>query len=778
MAKITKIKKRNGQIAEFDQAKITDAIWHAAKSVGGTNKDLATQISNQVTAVLEIFYKGDGTVPNVEQIQDLVEKILIEGGHAQTAKAYILYRSQHDAIRENQEKLLGGKTTQLPFSPNALKIIAGKYLQRDENGNVYETPEEMYERIAKSIANVEKDYGKSKEEIKDINEKFLKMLTDFEFIPAGRTIANAGTKNRLVSNCIVIHFEDSMEGIFQTLKDAALLQQAGSGLGFAWHLLRPAGTRAKSTSGMASGPVSFLRAFNESFGVIKQQGRHGANMGVMRVDHPDILEFIESKYKEGALVNFNISVSLTDEFMNQVKNKSTEPWLCTWKGKKMKPRRIIRNSRGAFIEAQEETLTAMELMDKIIELAWRNGEPGVLFPDAANRANPVPELGELHATNPCGEQWLHDGDVCNLGSINLAKFVKNNDIDEKRLEEVTRLGVRLLDNVIDMTDFPVEKVNSTFRNNRRIGLGIMGFADMLYQMRLSYASKEGQDLARRVMGLINRTAEDESHKLALEKGSFPNWHLSIFNEKGQNIPRRNSALTTVAPTGSISMLLDCSSGVEPFFALAYQKEVMNGQKMIYMNKFLKKELKDLGLYTEEIIEKIKVDGSVQNIEEIPAEIKKIYVTAMDISAEAHIKMQAAFQEHVDNSISKTINFPNSATRQDVKQGYIMAWEAGLKGCTVYRDGSRSEQVLSVESTKTKTAEDAKTDNTQTTIDEAPVAKEISLPPIAETNRRNPEVSLNKKDVIKSGKCPECNAKIHIAEGCMHCVSCGYSACSV
>ncbi len=588
MTKIEQIKKRNGQITEFDQAKITEAIWRSAQSVGGTDKNLATLISNQVTAVLEVFYKGADSIPSVEQIQDLVEKILIEGGHAQTAKAFILYRAKHDSVRENQAELLGGKTTDLPFSENALRVIAGKYLQRDENGVVHESPEEMFERVAKSTANVEQQYGKSKEEIKNIETDFLKMLNDFEFIPAGRTLANAGTQNRLVSNCIVIHFEDSMDGIFSTLKDAALLQQAGSGLGFAWHLLRPAGTRAKATSGMASGPISFLKAFNESFGVIKQQGRHGANMGVMRIDHPDILEFIESKYKEGSLVNFNISVSLTDEFMKQVKSQSKEPWMCEWKGQKMKPRRIIRNERGAFVEAQEETITANELMDKIIELAWRNGEPGVLFPDAANRNNPVPELGELQATNPCGEQWLHDGDVCNLGSINLAKFVKNNDIDEKRLREVTKLGVRLLDNVIDMTDFPVEKVNSTFRNNRRIGLGIMGFADMLYQLRLSYASKEGQDLGRRVMKIINETAEQHSHKLALEKDSFPNWHLSIFNEKNQNIKRRNSALTTVAPTGSISMLLDCSSGVEPFFALAYQKEVMGGQKMIYMNQFLEK----------------------------------------------------------------------------------------------------------------------------------------------------------------------------------------------
>ncbi|MBD3360909.1 hypothetical protein GF366_03855 [Candidatus Peregrinibacteria bacterium] len=483
MSPIKKIKKRNGDIVTFDQAKITEAIWRAAKSVGGTDKELAKQISNQVAAVLEVFYKDETQTPTVEQIQDLVEKILIEGGHAKTAKAYILYRQEHKNLRSAQEEILSGKTTNLPFSTNALKVLAGRYLKRDENGNIRETPETMFDRVAEALGKVESNYGKSEPEVQECIENFKRTLCNFEFIPAGRTLANAGTKTKLVSNCIVLHSEDSMDGIFSTLRDAALLQQAGSGLGFPWHMIRPAGFRTNKTEGMASGPVSFMRAYNKSFGVIKQQGRHGANMGVMRVDHPDILEFIESKWEEGTLVNFNISVSLTDEFMQAVKNRSQAPWLCQWKGKKMKPRRIIRNSRGAFVEAIEETITASELMDKIINAAWRNGEPGVLFPDTANRANPIPTLGRLEATNPCGEQWLHDGDVCNLGSINLSKVVENGEINEKKLTEITKTGVRMLDNVIDLSDFPVDKVNATFRNNRRIGLGIMGFADMLYQLK-------------------------------------------------------------------------------------------------------------------------------------------------------------------------------------------------------------------------------------------------------------------------------------------------------
>lgn len=801
MSPIKKIKKRNGAVVDFDQTKVTEAIWKAAQAVGGTNKEMATQISNQVTAVVEVFFKDEENVPTVEQIQDLVEKILIEGGHAKTAKAYIIYREKHKGIRDTQEDILNGKTTKMPFSVNALRVLAGRYLQRDENGKVCENPEEMYARVAKALAEVEKDYGKNDEEIAKHKREFREVMENFEFTPAGRTIANAGGKTRLVANCIVLHAPDSMDGIFTTLHHAALLQQAGSGLGFPWHLLRPAGRLTTKTQGTASGPVSFMKAYNEAFGVIKQQGRHGANMGVMRVDHPDILEFIESKWEEGSLVNFNISVSLTDEFMKQVKEQSHEPWLCEWNGKKMKPRRVIRNERGAFVDAIEENITAPELMDKIINAAWRNGEPGILFPDAANRTNPVPALGRLEATNPCGEQWLHDGDVCNLGSINLAKFVKNQQIDEENLARVTKIAVRMLDNVIDLSDFPVAKVNATFRNNRRLGLGIMGFADMLYQMRVAYNSPEGFAVAEKAMRIINETAKTYSEKLAEEKGCFPNWDISIFGPKGLNRKQRNAAKTTVAPTGSISMLFDCSSGVEPFFALAYYKEVMGGQKLMYVNPHLEKELKKHDLYRDEIIQEIQKTGTVQHITKIPAETRKVFVTSMDISADDHIKMQAAFQKHVDNSISKTINFPNSATREDVRKGYVMAWENGLKGCTVYRDGSRQEQVLNLHQEETVVESELQAtefeapeisgqpEQSRIEIEETTITtyEEVSPPPIteiSETEGREHKsvaaatVSFNKKDVIKSNKCPECSSSIQVAEGCMLCLSCGFSACSV
>ncbi len=598
--------------------------------------------------------------------------------------------AKEDILREGRE---------IGFSDNAIRVIEKRYLARDEDGGVMETPKGMLTRIARALAGVEQNYGATEEQVKFWENEFYSILSRFEFTPAGRTITNAGSATRVVANCIVLHAQDSMDGIFSTLRDASLLQQAGSGLGFPWHLLRPAGKLTVKSRGTASGPVSFLHAYDRAFGVIKQQGRHGANMGVMRVDHPDILEFIDSKRTEGEMVNFNISVGLTDEFMKQVRENSREPWLCEWKGEKMKPRNIKRNSRGNYMGHEDVTLTARELMDKIVDAAWSNGEPGVLFPDAANRSNPVPVLGRLEATNPCGEQWLHDGDVCNLGSINLARFVKNGAIDEDRLKYVTALATRMLDNVIDLSDFPVERVNTRFRDNRRVGLGIMGFADMLYQLGIPYNSEAGLAAAERVMKIVNDAAHDISEELGRKKGAFPNWEKSIFGPTGSNRVQRNAALTTVAPTGSISMFFDCSSGVEPFFALAYYKEVMGGDRLPYFNAYFEKTLRERGLYTDELLQDVLKSGTIQHRTDLPEDIRRVFVTAMDITAEDHIRAQAAFQKHTDNSISKTVNFQHSATREDVRAGYVLAWELGCKGCTVYRDGSRQEQVLNLNGKK-------------------------------------------------------------------------------
>jgi len=591
------------------------------------------------------------------------------------------------------------------LSANALRVLEKRYLMRDEDGNVVENAQGMFERVSRALAGVESRYGASVVEIETWQKKFYSAMTNLELIPAGRTMTNAGAPTRLVANCIVLHFNDDMDSIFTTLRDATLLQQAGSGLGFPWHLLRPAGTITKKSRGQASGPVSFLWAYDKTFGVIKQQGRHGANMAVMRVDHPDVLEFIDCKRQEGRLVNFNVSVGITDEFMQAVKNDVKEPWLCEWQGKKTKPRLTKRNSRGAFVSSEEVTITAKEILDRIVDAAWSNGEPGVLFPDTANRTNPLPFMGRLESTNPCGEQWLHSGDVCNLGSINLAQFVKNKQIDTEHLETATRLAMRMLDNTVDLMDFPVEKVNEMSKSNRRVGLGVMGFADMLYQMEVAYNSEEGRTVAGQVMDLINTTAHDESEKLAQQKGVFANWEKSIWGPQGLNKPQRNAACTTVAPTGSISMVFDCSSGVEPFFALAYKKEnIMGGDSLIYMNPYLENALRSRGLYTEELMNDIIKTGTLQHRTDLPDDVRHVFVGAMDINAEDHIRMQAAFQKQTDNSISKTINFTHSATKEDVMKGYMLAWELGCKGCTVYRDGSREEQVLNLNNRKTEKKE--------------------------------------------------------------------------
>jgi ribonucleoside-diphosphate reductase alpha chain len=585
------------------------------------------------------------------------------------------------------------------FSENALKMMRKRYLQMKPDGK-QETPAELFRRIALSLAHVEKKYGTPEAKIRKISDDFYSIMSRKEYTPAGRTVTNAGSNTRVVANCIVLPVMDSMEGIFQTLKDAALLQQAGSGLGFDFSHLRPAMTPTKKSNSVASGPVSFLKVYNEAFSVIKQQGRHGANMAMMQIDHPDVLDFIRSKEREGEIRNFNISIKVTDEFMRALTERPNEQWHCAWNGKKMKPHKVIRAKNGSVVGVEDITITTKELFDEIVNYAWLNGEPGIVFIDEVNRTNPLPGLGAIDCSNPCGEQFLHHYDNCNLGSVNLAAFVKNSAVDWARLRFVTKTAVRLMDNVIDTFDFPVEKVTDLAQKNRRIGLGIMGFADLLYQLGISYASDAGRKMGERLMKTIHEAAHNASRELAKEKGVFPNIEESIYGKKygKRRDPHRNAALTTVAPTGSISMMFDCSSGIEPNFALAFVKQDKDGHQYPYFNRYFEAACKNLRL-SKEKIEEIKAEiirtGSAQGVTILPEELKKIFVVAMDISADDHMQMQAVFQRHVDNSISKTINFPNSATKEEVSNGYISAWKSKCKSCTVYRDGSRNVQILNI-----------------------------------------------------------------------------------
>lgn len=577
------------------------------------------------------------------------------------------------------------------FSANALKVMKKRYLLEKPDGS-QETPFEMLHRIAHAVADAELDYSRSKDRRDTWEKKFFEILARKEFTPAGRTLTNAGAPSPVVANCIVLPIEDSMEGIFKTLKDAALLQKAGSGLGFSLGRLRPAGTDVKASRGMASGPVSFLEVYNQAFGVIKQQGRHGANMAILPVDHPDILDFINCKRVEGEIRNFNISVGMTDEFMEAVIKRPDEPWYCRFQGQRMKPRRITRDRFAVVVEIQEVDMTAGELYQEIVENAWHNGEPGVVFLDAFNKTNTMPKT-PIEATNPCGEQGLPPYDVCNLGSINLAAFVTDGRLNLKRLSEVSAIATRFLDNVIDLFNYPVPEVQEMSRATRRIGLGVMGYADMLYQLKLRYDSDEGMETAELVMKTVQEAAHQTSVQLAEEKGEFPHWPDSTWAKAGTR--RRNTMVTTVAPTGSISMFFDTSSGIEPNFALAYTKQDKDGHTYQYVNQYLKGALETSGLYNDELMAKIIQEGTLKDIANIPAEIKDVFRVSMDISPTDHIRAQAAFQKHVENSISKTINFPNEATVQDIKEAYILAWQTGCKGGTLYRDGSRRVQVLNL-----------------------------------------------------------------------------------
>lgn len=690
--KITKIRKRDGRLVNFEQDKITQAIYKAMLATNQGSKKEAARLSDKVVEFLIQHFKK-GRIPQVEEIQDIVEMTLMKEDYWESAKAYIIYRKEHQRIREEKKRVLNGRVSRLPLTLNSLKVLAGRYLKKDiRTKKVIETPEEMFERVSRAIAEVERKYGKSAQEIREWQEKFYQLMLNLEFLPAGRTLADAGTTKPVVSNCVVLHIEDSLDGIFRTLRDAALLQQSGSGVGFPFHSLRPAGSLAKRTQGVSSGPVSFLRVYDKAFGVIKQQGRHGANMAVMRVDHPDILDFIHAKDREGELTNFNISVSLTDKFMEKVISRSTEPWICQFNGKKMLPQRIIRDRYGRISQIQEVKITPGEIMAEIANNAWINGEPGIIFIDQVNRTNPLPGLGRLEASNPCGEQFLHDGDVCNLGSINLDKFVEDRKIKWPRLKEVVELATRMLDNVIDITDFPIERTNQIFRKNRRIGIGIMGFADFLFQLEIPYNSEKGFKTAEKVMKFINETAHAASQKLAEEKGVFPNYELSIWKKKG--IKMRNAALTCIAPTGTISMIPEVSSGVEPYFALAYAKQqIMGDEEFHYVNHYLEKKLREKKLYSSEIVDRIYREGTIQNIKKIPKSIRQVFVGSMDIAPEDHIRMEAAFQKYTDNSISKTINLPNQATRFDVEKAIQLAWRLKCKAFTVYRSGSREKEVL-------------------------------------------------------------------------------------
>jgi len=671
---ITKIRKRDGRIVDFDSSRISDAIHRAFIAVELEDGERAESVTEEVVGRLE--KKFEKRIPSVEDAQDFVIEVLRKRGYGNVASEYQVYRRKKEEIRGLREEL-GIEEPKLTV--NALEVLRKRYLLRDEEGRIVETPAQTFMRVAKAIAKIDTKYRENPKENKKI---FYKMMVRAEFLPNSPTLFNAGTELGQLSACFVLPVEDSLESIFTAVKNMAFIEKSGGGVGFDFSRLRPKGDIVKSTKGVASGPVSFMRVFDAATEVIKAGGkRRGAMMGVLRVDHPDIVEFITSKQKPGVLSNFNISVAVTDDFMKTLE-KDEEYWLINPRNKE-----------------KVKKLKAKDVWNLMTKSAWESGDPGVIFIDEINRHNPIPEIGRIEATNPCGEQPLLPYESCNLGSVNLSRMVENGKVDWNRLGETVRNAVRFLDNVVDANRFPLKEIEEMTRANRKIGLGVMGFADMLIKLGVPYDSEDALELAEKVMRFVTEEARKESVELGEERGSFPNFDRSVWNDKYSAM--RNATVTTIAPTGSISIIAGCSSGIEPLFAVSFMRKVLEGTRLFEINPLFEMVAKKRGFYSAELLEKIARTGSVQDIEGVPEDVKRVFVTALDIKPEWHVRIQGAFQKYTDNAVSKTVNLPDDATVGDVEKVFWLAYRLKCKGITVYRYGSKPEQVLNIGEIKTK-----------------------------------------------------------------------------
>jgi len=672
---IAKIRKRDGRLVAFDSSRIRDAIHRALIAVELEDGGKADDLTREIVKLLEAKFAE--AVPSVEDAQDAVIEVLKREGFLKIAEEYQTYRKKKEEIRNLRETL---GIVEPKLTVNALEVLRKRYLLKDVNEQIIETPAEMFTRVARAVAASEKKY---REEPKKSEKTFYDMMTRLEFVPNSPTLFNAGTPLGQLSACFVLPVGDSLESIFTAVKNMALIEQTGGGVGFDFSRLRPKGDIVKSTKGIASGPLSFMRVFDVSTEIIKAGGkRRGAMMAILRVDHPDILEFITSKQQPGFLSNFNISAAATDEFMQAVETDS-EYWL-------VNPRDKEKTSK----------LIAKDVWNLMAQSAWQSGDPGVVFIDEINRHNPTPEVGKIESTNPCAEQPLLPYESCNLGSINLSRMVEDGKIAWDKLKVAVRNAVQFLDDVIDANKYPLLETDKITRANRKIGLGVMGFADMLIKLRVPYDSEKALSVGEQLMKFIEEEAHKKSIELGEERGSFPNFDKSIWKDKYGSM--RNATVTTIAPTGSISIIAGCSSGIEPLFAISFIRNVLSGTRLFETNPLFELVAKERGFYSGGLLEEIARTGSVQDNDRVPEDVRELFVTALEIRPEWHVRLQAAFQKYTDNAVSKTVNLPSEATVEDVKSVYELAWKLKCKGVTVFRYGSKPEQVLYIGQVGTET----------------------------------------------------------------------------
>lgn len=667
---ISKLKKRDGRIVRFDKKKITEAVFKASSSVNGTGRKQLDKLADKVVGMLSDKFTGEA-IPSVEDIQDLVEYVLVHEGHYSVVKAYIMHRQKRRELREAKATL--GVLDELKLPYNSIKTLSERYLLKDREGRIVESTSQLFKRVARAVAKAEKTKDR-----RGLEKKFYEIMSTMKFLPNSPTMFNAGTDQGTLSACFVLPIEDTMESIMKTAGHMAFILKFGGGTGFNFSNLRRMNYPISTTHGKSCGALGVLKFYNSVSDLVTQGGkRRGANMGILRVDHPEIEDFItfktETTDSPDKFINFNTSVWVTDEFMEgAVHGEEYE----------------LRDCKGPYKKESAE-----RIFDLIINQAWNDGNPGLIYGDTINKSNTLPLLGELEATNPCAEQPLFGHESCNLGSLNLSKFVEDKKIMFDEIEYTARLAVRFLDNIIDVNKFPLPEIEKMTKANRKIGLGVMGFADMLVKLGIPYNSKKALKTAFELMRFINETALDESNNLGKLKGRFPNFKKSIY-DGGDFKHVRNATRTTIAPTGSLSLIANCSQSIEPIFAISHIRRVM-GYELLEVNSAFEEEMKKEGLFASDIIRQVSGKSSIQDTSEIPKRLRKIFITAHDVSPEYHAKMQAEFQKNTDNAVSKTVNLPSSATTADVKKVYLLAYELGCKGITVYRNRSRKNQVLDV-----------------------------------------------------------------------------------